>query len=75
MSENFEISLAELERIVAEMEKSELPLQKALELFERGVHLFRDCQKQLDEADRKVEMLIKGTDGNFESVPFTAENE
>jgi exodeoxyribonuclease VII small subunit len=75
MSHNFESSLAELEQIVAEMETGDLPLQRALELFERGVQLSRACQQQLDEAERKVELLVKGTDGNLTAVPFTGEND
>jgi exodeoxyribonuclease VII small subunit len=75
MSQDFETSLAELERIVAELEAGDLSLQRALELFERGVQLSRNCQQQLDEAERKVEMLIKGQDGNMIAVPFEAEKE
>jgi exodeoxyribonuclease VII small subunit len=75
MSQNFEASLAELEQIVAEMESGDLPLQRALELFERGVQLSRYCQQQLDEAERKVEMLVKGPDGNISRVPFDADND
>ena len=75
MSQNFETSLAELERIVAELEAGDLSLQRALELFERGVQLSRNCQQQLDDAERKVEILIKGQDGNMMAVPFEAEKE
>jgi exodeoxyribonuclease VII small subunit len=75
MAKDFESSLAELEQIVSEMETGDLPLQRALELFERGVQLSRNCQQQLDEAERKVELLIKGQDGQFSAVPFTFEND
>jgi len=75
MSQDFETSLAELEQIVAELEAGDLSLQRALELFERGVQLSRNCQQQLDDAERKVEMLIKGQDGNMVAVPFEAEKE
>lgn len=75
MSQTFESSLTELEEIVAKMENGDLPLQQALALFERGVHLSRYCQQQLDEAERKVELLIKGQDGNVLTIPFTAEHE
>jgi exodeoxyribonuclease VII small subunit len=59
----FESSLKELERIVEQLETGDLPLERSLELFEQGVHLSRDCQKRLDEAERKVEILLKGADG------------
>ncbi len=75
MSQDFESSLTELEKIVLEMEAGNLPLQRALELFERGVAMSRYCQQQLDEAERKVEILIKGQDGNITSMPFDIENE
>jgi exodeoxyribonuclease VII small subunit len=75
MSQNFETSLAELERVVSELEAGDLSLERALELFERGVQLSRHCQQQLDEAERKVEILIKGQDGNMLAVPFDGEKE
>ncbi len=75
MSQTFESSLAELEQIVSEMESGDLPLQQALALFERGVHLSRYCQQQLNDAERKVELLVKGQDGNILTMPFTSEND
>jgi exodeoxyribonuclease VII small subunit len=75
MSQTFESSLAELEQIVAEMETGDLPLQRALELFERGVQLSRYCQQQLNEAERKVELLVKGQDGGILTTPFSSSSE
>ena len=66
----FESSLKELERIVEQLEAGDLPLERSLELFEQGVQLSRDCQKRLDEAERKVEILIKGSDGRYAPTPF-----
>ena len=66
----FESSLKELERIVEQLEAGDLPLERSLELFEQGVRLSRDCQKRLDEAERKVEILIKGSDGGYAPTPF-----
>jgi exodeoxyribonuclease VII small subunit len=65
---NFESSLKELEKIVEQLEAGDLPLERSLELFEQGVKLSRDCQKRLDEAERKVELLLKDTDGAFSRV-------
>jgi exodeoxyribonuclease VII small subunit len=66
----FESSLKELERIVEELEEGDLPLERSLELFEQGVKLSRECQKRLDEAERKVEILLKGSDGSYNPATF-----
>ena len=66
---SFEASLAELETIVKEMESSELPLERALELFERGVKLSETCRKQLEEAETRVEMLVRRGD-KVQAEPF-----
>jgi exodeoxyribonuclease VII small subunit len=55
----FEVSLDELEQVVKELEKGELPLERSLELFERGMLLSADCKKQLEEAESKIEILMK----------------
>lgn len=56
---SFEASLAELEALVKQLETPDLPLEKALELFERGIQLSDSCRKQLTEAETKVEILLK----------------
>ncbi len=61
--QTFEASLAALERIVRELERGELPLEKSLELFEQGVKLSRECQERLNEAERRIEVLLKDDDG------------
>jgi exodeoxyribonuclease VII small subunit len=58
-SQNFESSLAALEKIVRDLERGELPLEKSLELFERGVKLSRECQERLQEAERRIEVLLQ----------------
>ncbi len=67
--QNFETSLASLEQIVAQLESGDLPLERALELFEEGVGLARNCQSQLEDAERKVEMLLRER-GEIKLVPF-----
>ena len=62
-SQNFEASLAALEKIVRELERGELPLEKSLELFERGVRLSRECQERLQEAERRIEVLLQRDGG------------
>ncbi len=55
----FEDSLQRLEKIVSELEKGEVPLEKALSLFEEGVALSGACRKELEQAEGKVEVLLK----------------
>lgn len=62
-AKNFETSLAQLEQIVREMEGGDLPLEKSLELFEQGVRLSRDCQERLNEAERRIEVLVRDGEG------------
>jgi exodeoxyribonuclease VII small subunit len=59
---SFENGLQQLEAIVKEMESGELPLERALELFERGMKLSETCRKQLEEAETRVEMINKRGD-------------
>ncbi|HML18726.1 MAG TPA: exodeoxyribonuclease VII small subunit [Bryobacteraceae bacterium] len=56
---SFETGLQQLEAIVKEMESGELPLERALELFERGMKLSEACRKQLEEAETRVEVLMR----------------
>ncbi|SRR6266567_8719530 len=66
---SFEAGLQQLEAIVKEMESGELPLERALELFERGMKLSDACRKQLEEAETRVEVLIKRA-GEVTPQPF-----
>jgi exodeoxyribonuclease VII small subunit len=74
-SQNFETSLEELERIVRELERGDLPLEKSLELFEQGVKLSRACQERLNEAERRIEILTRDNQGRPAIRPFDAESE
>jgi exodeoxyribonuclease VII small subunit len=55
---NLEKAMGELEDIVEQLETGELPLDKSLQQFERGVKLSRDCQAALEQAEQKVEILL-----------------
>ena len=66
---DFEKALAELEALVARMEKGDLPLEQALESFERGIELTRLCQSALKDAEQKVQMLV-ARDGKQSLEPF-----
>jgi exodeoxyribonuclease VII small subunit len=61
----FETSLDELEKIVKELEGGDLSLEKSLELFEKGMNLSDACRKQLEQAETRVEMLIR-KDGKWQ---------
>ncbi|HEY7095111.1 MAG TPA: exodeoxyribonuclease VII small subunit [Terriglobales bacterium] len=65
----FEECLDRLDKIVQELEKGDLPLEKSLVLFEEGMQLSSVCRKQLDEAEGKVEILLK-QNGKLQAEPF-----
>ena len=73
--ENFEEALQKLEAIVTQMEEGDLPLEEALKSFEEGVRLAKFCTKKLDEAERKVEKLIRDQEGELQSIPFSEEDD
>jgi len=67
--QSFETGLQQLEAIVKEMESGDLPLERALELFERGMKLSEACRKQLQEAETRVEILMRRA-GEMQPQPF-----
>ena len=69
-----EKSLEELEALVTRLESGDLPLEQALKEFERGVKLTRQCQSALQQAEQKVEILLKKTE-QAEPVPFEPEED
>jgi exodeoxyribonuclease VII small subunit len=72
--ENFEASLEELEKVVKELEGGDLPLERALALFEKGVGLSDACRKQLLEAETRVEILLK-KNGQLQPEPLPLDKE
>jgi len=60
---SFEASLVALEKIVRELERGDLPLERSLELFEEGVKLSRECQERLNSAERRIEILLHDNEG------------
>lgn len=62
--QTFESSLQELEKIVRNLEDGDLSLEESLKLFEDGVKLSRECQERLNQAERRIEVLLKDEDGN-----------
>jgi exodeoxyribonuclease VII small subunit len=72
---DFEKSLGRLEEVVKRLESPDLSLDEAMSLFEEGVKLSRECQKQLEEAEGRVEILLKKADGKIVAEPFEPEDE
>jgi len=72
---DFETALKRLEEIVKKLEGGELSLDSALELFEEGIKLSRFCHTKLEQAERRVEILMKNNSGQPQAVPFETENE
>jgi exodeoxyribonuclease VII small subunit len=70
----FEECLERLEKIVQELEKGEVPLETSLTLFEEGMQLSATCRKQLEEAEGKVEILLK-QNGKLQTEPFQPPSE
>ena len=70
----FEESLQRLERIVADLEKGEISLEKSLTLFEEGMQLSGQCRKELEQAEGKVEILLK-QNGKLQAEAFEPGNE
>jgi exodeoxyribonuclease VII small subunit len=68
--ECFEKNLERLDGIVRELEDADLPLEKALQLYEEGMKLSEICHKQLEEAEGKVEILTKKAGGKVVAEPF-----
>lgn len=72
---DFERSLVRLEEVVKRLESTDLSLDEAMKLFEEGVKLSRECQRQLEEAEGRVEILLKKADGKIAAEPFEPEDE
>jgi exodeoxyribonuclease VII small subunit len=66
----FEEALSQLEALVARLEGGELPLEEALRAFEEGVRLTRLCAERLEDAERRVHLLMRTPEGTEQEVPF-----
>lgn len=67
---NFEETMQELEKIVQELEKGDLNLDDSIKKFEEGMNLSKSVTNYLDEAEKKITILVKGEDGNLEEQEF-----
>jgi exodeoxyribonuclease VII small subunit len=68
--ETYDAIVARLERVVGELESGQLTLEQSIERFAEGVKLAKDASRKLDEAERRVEMLVRGPSGEDETVPL-----
>ena len=71
----FEDCLARLEQIGGALETGNLPLEESLKVFEEGIALARHCSRYLDDAERRIEMLVKDESGGATTKPFLFEAE
>ena len=71
----FEDCLARLEQIVSALEGGNLPLEDSLKVFEEGITLARHCSRYLDDAERRIEMLVKDEGGATTTQPFAFDAE
>jgi exodeoxyribonuclease VII small subunit len=73
--EKFEEALQKLDSIVTQIEEGDLPLEETLKAFEEGVRLARFCASKLDEAERKVEKLMRDQAGKLQATSFSEEED
>ncbi len=71
--ESYDAIVARLERVVSDLESGQLSLEQSIERFAEGVKLAKDASRKLDDAERRVELLVRGADGEDEAVPFAPE--
>lgn len=71
----FEVAMRALETVVETLENGELSLEESLSLFEEGIALVRLCTSRLDEAEKRIDLLVENSDGTVAFRPFAAEEE
>jgi len=69
---SFEAAMQRLEEIVKSLESGDLPLEESLKVFAEGMELAKYCSKKLEEAEKKVTVLIEESAGRYTQVPFDA---
>ena len=69
--QNFEEAFQKLETAVKKLEEGNLSLEESLKVFEEGIRLSRYCSQKLDEAEKKVEILLKEEGGRLAGQPFS----
>ena len=74
-NQTFEKAMNKLERIVQELESTDLPLEKAIKKFEEGVQLSKFCSEKLDETEKRITILLKDQNGRIFDKPFISDTE
>lgn len=69
-NQSFETALAELEKIVRNLETGDSPLEKSIDDYERGIKLKQHCEKKLRDAQAKIEKISAGENGNIQTQPL-----
>ena len=69
----FEDSLNELEQIATKLESGDLSLDEAIKEFEKGMKLSKECTEKLDDAEKKINILVQGDNGKINEEPFVSE--
>ena len=70
---SFEESLAELEKIATEIEKGDFGLEQAISEFEKGIKLSKECSEKLDDAEKRINILVKNENGEMTEEEFEQE--
>ena len=68
--DSFEEKLEELEKISVTLERGNISLEEAISTFERGMKLSKECSEKLDEAEKKINILIEDANGDLKEEPF-----
>jgi len=74
-NQTFEKAMNKLEKIVQELESTDLPLEKAIKKFEEGVQLSKFCSEKLDETEKKISILLKDQNDRVYEKPFVSKSE
>ena len=74
-NQTFEKAMNKLEKIVQELESTDLPLEKAIKKFEEGVQLSKFCSEKLDETEKRITILLKDQNDRVFDKPFISETE
>lgn len=72
---DFEDGLQRIEQIIKELNQNEVPLEKALKLYEEGINLIRSCNKLLDASEKKMEVLLEDINGEIKSKTYNLKME
>jgi exodeoxyribonuclease VII small subunit len=72
-NQSFEDAIKELEKVVEGLESGDLSLDEAIEKFQKGIELSKFCNKRLDEAEKKISVLVEDENGGLKEKPFMTE--